>query len=73
MKCNVGGIDRTARIIIGIVLLVVALVAPIEMPWRIAAAVIAVGALLTAIVRFCPANAILGVNTCGGEEKKPEI
>ena len=70
MKCNVGGIDRTGRIVIGIVLLVVGLAAPIEMIWRIVALVIAAIALVTAIVRFCPANAILGINSCEGEGKK---
>ena len=70
MKCNVGGIDRIGRIVIGIVLLVVGLAAPIEMTWRIVALVIAAIALVTAIVRFCPANALFGVNTCEGESKK---
>jgi hypothetical protein len=70
MKCNVGGIDRTGRIVIGIVLLVVGLAAPVEMTWRILALVIAAIALATATVRFCPANAIFGINTCEGEKKK---
>ncbi len=70
MKPNVGGIDRVARIVIGIVLLVVGLAAPIGMTWQIVALVIAAVALVTATVRFCPANAILGINTCELEEKK---
>lgn len=70
MKCNVGGIDRTGRIVIGVVLLVVGLAAPIEMTWRIVALVIAAIALVTATVRFCPANALLGLNSCKDEEKK---
>lgn len=70
MKCNVGGIDRTGRIVIGVVLLAVGLAAPIEMTWRIVALVVAAIALVTAIVRFCPANAVFGINTCKGEEKK---
>lgn len=70
MKCNVGGIDRTGRIVIGITLLVVGLLAPLEMAWRVAALVIASIALITAVVRFCPANAIFGINTCEGEGKK---
>lgn len=70
MKCNVGGIDRNGRIVIGSVLLVVGLVAPIEMAWRIVALVIAGIALVTAVVRFCPANAIFGINTCEGEKTK---
>lgn len=70
MKCNVGGVDRTGRIVIGIVLLVVGLAAPLEMTWRIVALVVAAIALVTAVVRFCPANAIFGINTCKDEEKK---
>ena len=70
MKCNVGGIDRTGRIVIGIVLLVVGLAANIDMTWKIVALVIAAIALVTAAVRFCPANAILGINTCEGQGKK---
>lgn len=70
MKPNVGGIDRNARIVVGIVLLIVGLLAPISMTWRIVALVVAAVALVTAAVGFCPANAILGINTCKTEEKK---
>lgn len=70
MKCNVGGIDRTGRIVLGIVLLIVGLVAPIGATWQIVALVIAGIALVTAAVRFCPANAIFGINTCEGGDKK---
>jgi hypothetical protein len=70
MKRNVGGIDRTGRIVIGILLLVIGLVAPVEMAWRIAALVIAAVALVTATVRFCPANAILGINTFEGKQEE---
>lgn len=70
MKCNVGGIDRTGRIVLGIVLLVVGLAAPLEMIWRIVALVVAAVALVTAAISFCPANAIFGINTCKGESKK---
>lgn len=70
MKCNVGGIDRTGRIVLGVALLVVGLAAPIEMTWRIVSLVIAAIALVTAIVRFCPANWLLGLNSCKDEEKK---
>ena len=70
MKCNVGGIDRTVRIVLGVVLLIVGLAAPVELIWRIVALVVAGIALVTAAVRFCPANAILGINSCEGEGKK---
>jgi len=69
MQCNVGGIDRIGRIALGIVLLLVGLLAPIETTWRIVALVVAAIALVTAAVRFCPANAILGINSCEGGKK----
>ena len=70
MKCNVGGIDRSGRIVIGIVLLIVGIAVPLEMVWRITALVIAAIALVTGVVRFCPANAIFGINTCEREGKR---
>jgi hypothetical protein len=70
MKHNVGGIDRIGRIVLGVVLLVVGLLAPMDMTWRIVALVVAAVALVTAIVRFCPANWMLGINTCETEQKK---
>lgn len=70
MKCNVGGIDRIIRIVAGIALLVVAFAAPIGTTWQIVVLVIAAVALVTAFVRFCPANALFGINTCGGQKKE---
>lgn len=70
MNCNVGGIDRTVRIVAGIALLLIGLLAPIGAVWQAVALLIAAVALVTAFVRFCPANAMLGINTCGDAEKK---
>ncbi len=72
MKCNVGGIDRTARIVLGIVLLVIGLLAPLDLIWRVVVLIVAAVALITATVRFCPANAMFRINTCedAGEGKK---
>lgn len=70
MKCNVGGIDRTGRFILGAVLLLAGLFAPVTMTWRIVLLAIAAIALVTATVRFCPANAILGINTFESKEEK---
>ncbi len=63
MKCNVGGIDRILRIIVGLGLIAWALgfipgVAPSVWGW------IGVVPLLTAIVGFCPAYPLLGISTC---------
>jgi len=69
MKCNVG-VDRISRIVIGVVLLIVGLAAPFEIILRVAILVVAAIAPVTAVVRFCPANAAFGINTCEGEAKK---
>ncbi len=71
MKCNVGGMDRTARIVLGVVLLAVGFFAPLSAAWQIVVFVIAAIALLTAIVGFCPANAIVGINTCKPSRSDP--
>lgn len=70
MKHNVGGIDRSGRLVLGIVLLLVALISPVTMTWRIVLLVIAAIALITATVRFCPANAVLGISTAENEDQK---
>lgn len=70
MKPNVGGIDRIGRIVVGIVLLIVGLAAPMGMAWQVVVFVIAAVALVTALVGFCPANALLGIDTSKSEEKK---
>lgn len=65
MKCNVCGIDRIGRIVVAVVLLGVGLLAPgLDMVWRGVLLVIAAVALVTAAIRYCPANAMLGLNCC---------
>lgn len=71
MTCNVGGVDRVARTVVGIVLLTVGVAAQIGTGWRIAVLIVAAVALLTAWVRFCPANAILGINSCNTKSDNP--
>lgn len=71
MKCNVGGMDRSARIVIGVVLVLVGLFAGLTLFWQTVAFVIAAIALITAIVGYCPANAIIGVNTCKPSRTEP--
>jgi hypothetical protein len=48
MKKNVGGLDKTLRIVLGIGLVLVALFAPIGTGWRIGVAAVAAVALVTA-------------------------
>ena len=60
MKCNVGGVDRTLRIIVGLVLIGLAISSTVGV-W----AWIGVVPLATGLFRFCPAYPLLGINTCG--------
>lgn len=64
MKCNVGGIDRIARIVIGVVLLGVGIFVELGMVWKIVAFAVAGIMFLTAAIRFCPINSVIGLNTC---------
>jgi hypothetical protein len=59
MKSNVGGIDRIARIIVGIILIGwVAFASGPMWAW------IGVIPLATGLFRFCPAYTIFGIKTC---------
>lgn len=64
LACNVGGIDKTLRIVIGIALAVYAWEGDLGPVARTVLAVIAAIALITAFVGFCPLNRLLGINTC---------
>jgi cadmium resistance protein CadD (predicted permease) len=59
MKANVGGIDRIARIVIGLVLLALVFVGPKTL-WGL----IGIIPLATGLFRFCPAYALFGATTC---------
>ena len=62
MTQNVGNIDRTLRIVVGLILLSLIFVGP-QTWWGLIGGI----PLTTAFMRNCPAYSILGVNTC---EKK---
>lgn len=59
MKANVGGIDRILRVVVGLVLIGLAFTGTIGV-WGY----IGVVPLLTAVLGFCPAYTLLGLNTC---------
>ena len=63
MTYNVGGLDRALRILGGIVLVVLALVHAVTGALAIAAYIVGAIALVSGLVRFCPAWALFGVNT----------
>lgn len=64
MTCNVGGIERSIRIVLGIMLLALGAFAGLPAGWAIAAFVVGAVALVTGVIRFCPAWMLLGINTC---------
>jgi hypothetical protein len=58
MKCNVGGIDRILRIVVGLVLIALALTGTVGIwGW------IGIVPLATGVFKFCPAYTLLGVNS----------
>ena len=59
MNANVGGIDRVARIVAGVVLIALAATGTVGVwGW------IGVVPLATGLFGFCPAYTLLGINTC---------
>jgi hypothetical protein len=69
MLKNVGGVDRGIRIIAGIVLLGLGLLHIVTGTWALVAYIVGGVALLTGIVRFCPAWSIFGINTGSARHK----
>lgn len=59
MQANVGGIDKIARIVVGLALLAMTIVGPKTL-WGL----IGIVPIATALMNFCPAYTLLGVNTC---------
>ncbi len=64
MKTNIGANDKLIRIVAGLVLIGMA-VMQIGTPWTW----IGVLPLVTALMGFCPAYTLLGINTCSAPEK----
>ncbi len=58
MKANVGGIDRTVRIVVGAALIVWALAGGPVWAW------IGVVPLVTGAIGWCPAYLSFGISTC---------
>ncbi len=67
---NVGSTDRLVRLIAGIVLLIIAVPSLAGMAfiglggWAWLIGLIGVGLLASALLNFCPAYTLIGVNTC---------
>ena len=66
MRKNVGGRDRAARAIIGSSFLAAALLPPLPRPGRSVLLALSAVALGTALLAYCPANALLRLNSAAG-------
>jgi len=69
MERNVGGMDRTARLVLGPLLAVVGLAIVFDVVSTnvyLGGGLVVVGAILlvTGALQQCPINSVLGVNTC---------
>lgn len=59
MKANVGGIDRLARIALGLCFIAYALINGVLWAWPVGLIVLGTG-----VFRFCGLYKLIGVNTC---------
>ncbi len=64
MSCNVGGVDRTLRIVLGVVILAAGFY--FKSWWGL----VGIVPLFTAIVRWCPLYAPFGLSTCPTQEQQ---
>jgi hypothetical protein len=64
MNSNVGSFDRILRIVLGIVLGVLYFNGTLAGGLGIAALIVGIVLIVTALIKFCPLYRILGLNTC---------
>lgn len=64
MTCNVGGIERPIRIVLGVVLIGVGASGGLPTVGMTLAYVVGVVALVTGAIGYCPAWQLFGINTC---------
>lgn len=66
MTTNIGKFDRLARLTGAAILAMLVFTGVLEGTLAIVGIVVAMVLFVTALVGFCPAYRILGMNTCGG-------
>ena len=69
MPTNVGGVDRGIRIAAGTGLLALGFLHVVTGVFAILAYTVGAIALITGVIRFCPAWSVFGINTCSAEHK----
>ncbi|MFZ3072755.1 MAG: DUF2892 domain-containing protein [Thermodesulfobacteriota bacterium] len=68
-RCNVGGAERTARIVIGLLLIALAAFEVVSGAIRLIGFVAGAVLLLTGAIKWCMLWEFLGINTCKTGEK----
>lgn len=63
MKVNEGTLDRTLRVVVGIVLLALGLLHVVSGAWLWVVAILGAILLITGLVGFCPLYTLLKINT----------
>jgi hypothetical protein len=61
---NVGRVDRTVRIVLGLLFLSIGLFSNLGTIGKTISLVLAAVGLVTGFLNYCPLNALLGINTC---------
>ncbi|MFQ5582087.1 MAG: DUF2892 domain-containing protein [Mariprofundaceae bacterium] len=64
MKSNVGSVDSVIRIIAGLAAIAFGYFGGLASPWNWVAMGVGAVLIVTALVKFCPAYAVIGANTC---------
>ncbi len=64
MTCNVGGIERPIRIVVGVIALGIGAFAGLPPVGSGIALAVGAIALVTGAIGFCPLWTVLGINTC---------
>ena len=63
-QCNVGGVDRTARLTVGSALVSAGLFTRMPTSLKIASVVLGTVGLVTGLVGYCPINQMAHFDTC---------
>lgn len=70
MELNVGGVDRTVRVLIGLLLIGLGLFHVFKGTAALVGYIVGAIAIVTGLVRFCPAWKLFGINTSHAKEAK---
>lgn len=64
MICNVGGIERPIRILLGVLMLGIGAFANLSLRGTAIVLIVGTVALVTGVIEYCPLWTLLGLNTC---------